>query len=122
MCRFSHIEKITVHIMLENETGRVEPVIENLAAHYVAPNTPAVLVALMTKPVVTEHLGIKIVRLERRVVDVHLGAFEEEETVVVYEFVPAVESEEDGLVDTFVVVDKLCKSVSLLSMVERALK
>lgn len=39
--------------------------------------------------------------------NVHLGTFKEEEAVVVYKVVSAVESEEDSLVDTFIVVDKL---------------
>ena len=39
--------------------------------------------------------------------DVHLGALKEEEAVVVYSFVAAVEAEEDGFVDVLVVVDEL---------------
>lgn len=103
----SHIEEITIYIVFENKSGWVEPVIENLAAHHVSSNTPTVLITLMTEPVVTEHLSVKVVRFEGRVVDVHLGTFKEEEAVVVHKVVSAVESEKDSLVDTFIVVDKL---------------
>lgn len=37
----------------------------------------------------------------------HLGALEEEEAVVVDQLVAAVEAEEDGVVDVFVVMDEL---------------
>lgn len=121
MCGLIHIEEITIHIVLKNEAGWVEPVIEDLAAHYVSTHTPAVLVALMTKPIVTEHLRIEIVGLEGRVVDVHLGTLKEEEAMVVDKVSSAVESEKDGLVDTFVVMDKLCICVNLTSGFERTL-
>jgi len=75
-------------------------------------DAPAVGVPLLAEPVVAEHLGVKVVGLERRVVDVHLGALEEEEAVVVDQLVAAVEAEEDGDVDVFVVVDKLGRLVS----------
>ena len=88
------------------------PVIEDLAAHDVAPDAPAVGVPLLAEPVVAQHLGVKVVRLERRVVDVHLGALEEEEAVVVDQVVAAVQAEEDGDVDLFVVVDELMRGKS----------
>ena len=107
MCGLPHVEEITIHIVFENESGWVKPVIENLTAHHVSSNTPAVLVALMAKPVVAEHLGIEIVCLEGGVMDVHLGTFKEEEAMVIHQLVSAVEPEEDGLVDTLIVMDKL---------------
>ena len=83
------------------------PVIKDLAAHDVAADAPAVLVALLAQPVVAEHLGVKVVRLKRRVVDVHLGALKEEEAVVVDQLVAAVQPEEDRLVDALLVVYEL---------------
>jgi hypothetical protein len=65
---------------------------------------------------VSQDLGVKVVRLERRVVHVHLGAPEEEEAVVVDEVGSAIEPEEDGDVDLFVVVDELGCTVSVRRM------
>lgn len=48
-----------------------------------SPNTPAVLVALLSQPIVTQNLGVEVDRLEGGVVDVRFGPFEEEEAVVV---------------------------------------
>lgn len=76
------------------------------------PDAPAVRVPLVAQPVVPQHLGVKVVRLKRGMVDVHSGALKEEEAVVVDQLVAAVEAEEDGDVDVLVVVDEL---VSLFS-------
>lgn len=72
-----------------------------------APDAPAVSVPLLAQPIVTQDLGVKVVRLERGMMDMHLGAFEKEEAVVVDELVAPVETEEDGDVDVVVVVHKL---------------
>lgn len=101
------VEQVAINIVLEDELGRVEPVVEDLAAHDVAADAPAVLVALVAQPVVAEDLGVKVVRLEGRVVHVALGALEEEEAVVVDLLVAAVQPEEDGYVFVFVVVVEL---------------
>lgn len=101
------VEQVTVDVVLEDEAGRVEPVVKDLAAHDVAADAPAVLVALVAQPVVAQDLGVKVVRLKGRVVDVALGALEEEEAVVVDLFVAAVQPEEDGYVFVFVVVVEL---------------
>ena len=83
------------------------PVVKDLTPHHMATDAPAVGIPLVAQPVVTEHLGVKVVCLERRVVDVHLGPLEEEEAVVVDQVVAAVQPEEDGYVDVVVVVDQL---------------
>lgn len=70
------------------------PVVEDLAAHDVSPNAPAVLVALLAEPVVAEQLGVEVVRLVRRMVHVRLRPLEEEEAVVVHELLAPVEVEE----------------------------
>lgn len=49
-------------------------------------HAPAILIAFMTKPVMSQLLGVKIVRLEGRVVNVRFGTFEKEEAVVVHLF------------------------------------
>jgi hypothetical protein len=72
-----------------------------------APDTPAVLVSPLAQPIMAQNLGVKVVRLKRGVMDVHLGAFEKEEAVVVDKLVASVEPEEDGDVDLVVVVNEL---------------
>lgn len=136
VCRFRHVEQIAIHIVLHNEASRVKPVfklfsvsshdavitaqicpgecgrrnspiVKDLTAHDVPANTPAVLVALLAQPIVTQDLGVKVVRLERRVVDVHLGPFEKEEAVVVNLLRPPVQAEEDCNVLFFLIVGQL---------------
>lgn len=101
------VEQVTVDVVLEDEAGRVEPVVEDLASHDVAADAPAVLVALVAEPVVAQDLGVEVVGLEGGVVHVALGALEEEEAVVVDLLVAAVQPEEDGYVLVFVVVVEL---------------
>lgn len=75
------------------------PVIEDLAAHDVPPNTPAVLITLVAHPIVAEDLGVEVVRLKRGVVDMGSSrSFKEEEAVVVDQLIPAVQSKEHGVV------------------------
>lgn len=83
------------------------PVIEDLAAQDMPADTPAVLVPLLPQPVVAKELGVEVVRLKRRVVDVTLGALEHEEAVVVHEFLATVKMHECGDVRTIGVVDEL---------------
>lgn len=54
------------------------------------PNAPAILISPLAKPVVAEELQIRVVGLERGVMDVKFGALEEEEGVMVHEFIAAV--------------------------------
>ena len=93
--------------MFENETRRIKPVVKDLTAHNMPSHTPAVCVALVAKPVMTKNLRVKVVCLKRRVMNMHLGALEKEEAVVINEIVASVQSEEDGNVDTLVVVHEL---------------
>lgn len=101
------VEQVPVDVVLEDEAGRVKPVVKDLAAHDVAADAPAVLVALVSQPVVAQDLRVKVVRLKGGVVHVALGALEEEEAVVVDLFVAAVQPEEDGYVLVGVVVVEL---------------
>lgn len=72
--------------MFHDELRWVEPVIEYLAAHDVPADSPAVLIALILKPVVTEKLSVEVVCLVGRVVNVILGTLEDEEAMVVDQF------------------------------------
>lgn len=106
------VEQVAVDVVLEDELGRVEPVVEDLAAHDVPADAPAVLVALVAQPVVTQDLGVEVVRLEGRVVHMALGTLEEEEAVVVDLLGAAVQPEKDGYVLVLVVVVELFLLVS----------
>lgn len=101
------VEQVAVDVVLEDELGGVEPVVEDLAAHDVAADSPAVLVALVAQPVVAQDLGVEVVGLEGGVVHVALGALEEEEAVVVDLLVAAVQPEEDCYVLVLVVIVEL---------------
>lgn len=101
------IQQIPVNIVLHDEAARIEPVVEDLAPHDVPAHAPAVLVAPVPQPVVAEDLGVEVVGLEGGVVDVELGALEEEEGVVVHEVLAAVEAEEGCYVFAGGVVDEL---------------
>lgn len=101
------VEQVAVDVVLEDELGGVEPVVKDLAAHDVAADAPAVLVALVAQPVVAQDLGVEVVGLEGGVVHMALGALEEEEAVVVDLLVAAVQPEEDGYVFVLVVIVEL---------------
>ena len=107
--RLALVQEIAVDIVLEDEARGVEPVIEYLAAHYVPAYAPAVLVAVLPEPVVAQHLGVEIMRLEGGVVHVILGAFEEEETVMVYKLIASVQAEKGCDVYIVVVVHELSR-------------
>ena len=109
MSRLGIIQQITINIMLHNEPRRIEPVVKDLATHDMPAHAPAVLVSLVPEPVVAEDLGVEIVCLEGRVMDVVLGALEEEEDVVVDELLAAVEAVEDGDILAVGGVDELLR-------------
>lgn len=53
-------------------------------------------------------LGVEVVRLKRRVVNMwRLGPLKEEEAVVIHQLITSVKPEEDSDVDVLVIVDKL---------------
>ncbi len=105
--RFGLVQEIAVDVVLEDEARRVEPIIEYLAAHYVPAHAPAVLVAVLPEPVVAQHLGVEIVRLEGRMMHVVLGALEEEEAVMIYKLIASVQAEEGCDVYIVIVVHEL---------------
>lgn len=68
------------------------------------PHPPAICIPLVAQPVMPQHLSVKVVRLKRRVVDVHLGPLKEEEAVMVDTLLATVQPEEDGDIDALIVV------------------
>lgn len=72
--------------MLEDEARWIEPVVKNLTAHDMAADTPAIFVALLAQPVVTKRLCVEVMRFVRRMMHMILGAFEEEEAMVINKF------------------------------------
>lgn len=75
---------VSSHGTIEEKRWEYEPVVKNLAAENVSPNAPAVLVALLSKPVVAEDLGVEVVRFERGVVNPVRSSLGKKEDVVVY--------------------------------------
>ena len=72
--------------MLDFESARVLPVVEDLGSKHMPANTPHSLVALVRKPLMSNQLCIKVFHFVRRVVDIRLGVWLrslKEETVVV---------------------------------------
>lgn len=81
---------------LPHNVGQVQyvPVVEDLAAHDVPADSPAVLVILLRQPRVAEHLDVEIEDLEARMVHVEHGALEKEKRVVVDILQPEVQVQE----------------------------
>lgn len=105
--RICIVQQITIDIMLQDEPTRIKPIIEDLTPHDVSTYTPAVLVALVPQPVVTEDLGVKVVCLKGRVMNMALWTLEEEEGVVVDLLATAVEAEEDCFIFAASIVNEL---------------
>jgi hypothetical protein len=109
---FGIVHQVAIAVVLHDEAGWIEPVVEDLTSEHVSTHAPAVLVALLPQPVVTQHLGIEVVRLVRGMVHMVLGALVEEETVVIDHIFTAVQPPEYGNVHALIVVDDLCFTVS----------
>ena len=107
--RISIIQQIAIHIVLEDKPTGIKPIIKDLTPHNMPPHPPAVLVPLVPQPIMTQNLGVEIMRLKARVVDVALGAFEEEETVVIDELGAAVEAAEGVEVSAGGIVNQLAR-------------
>lgn len=80
----------------QQQKNKDVPIVENLTPQNMPPDAPAILIPFLDEPVVPDDLGVKVKDLEGGVVDVVFGALEEEEAVVVDEFVPAVQVHEGG--------------------------
>lgn len=68
---------------------------------------PAILITLLSKPAVTQKLGIKVVSLKGRMVNVALGPFEKEEAMVVHKLLAAGQVKECRHVSAVVVIHQL---------------
>ena len=72
------------------------PIVENLTPKNMSPDPPTILIPLLDQPIVPDDLGVEIKDLVGRVVDVVFGPLEDEEDVVVDEFVAAVQMHKAG--------------------------
>jgi hypothetical protein len=68
------------------------PVIKYLTSHYVSPYSPAVLPSFMSQIVMAQDLGVKIVSLEGRMMNMEFWALKKEEAMVVDELFTAIET------------------------------
>jgi hypothetical protein len=59
-------------------------------------NTPAIVILLLSQPRMTKHLNVKIEDLKTRMVDMELGPFEKEKTMMVNPFIPSIQMEKSG--------------------------
>src|SRR5699024_9896289 len=64
------INQVSVGIMFHHVASSVPPIVEYLGAKNVTSDTPDGLVSLLREPLMSEVLGVKVVNLKRRVVDV----------------------------------------------------
>lgn len=106
--RIIDVQQISINVMLHHEPAGIKPVVKDLTTHNMPSHTPTVLIALVPQPIMTQHLGIVVVRLKAAVVHVRCAwALKEEETVVINLFSALVETEKDCNVFTGLVVDEL---------------
>jgi hypothetical protein len=96
------------------------PVIKYLTAHDMTPNSPAIFIPFLTEIIVTQHLRVKVVCFEGRVVHMRLGAFKEEETVVINQLGATVKMKKDGDVPSTFVVEELFDVISVSFTVPKA--
>ena len=116
------VHQITIGVVFENEVGRIEPihfsvssvelklhipVIKNLTPHNMSTHSPAVLVPLMTKPVVPQKLGIKVMRLKRRMMNVAFRSLKEEKGMVVHKILASIYSREGNDIFTVFIMNDL---------------
>jgi hypothetical protein len=70
-------------------------------------HSPAVLVSLMAKPVVPQKLGIKVMRLKRRMMNVAFRSLKEEKGVVVDKILASIYPREGYNIFTLFIVNNL---------------
>jgi len=88
------VHQIPIHVMLQNKTARVKPVIEDLTPHDMPTHAPTILILFLGQPVVSQHLNIEIEHLKGGMMDVKFRTFEEEKAVVVNPLTAAIEVQE----------------------------
>jgi len=104
------IDDVAVDVVLNHVMRSVPPIVEDLRSEDVSPDAPDGLVALLGQPLVTQHLSVVVVYLERAVVYVARLVGAHEEGMVVDVVVAAVDVREDGHV--------LLRSVRLVDVQE----
>ena len=78
---------------------------------------PAVLIPLMTQPIVTKNLSIKVMGFKRTMVDMSLWSLKEEETVMINGNVPAVQASESRDIVSIAIVYNLAPKISICKIV-----
>lgn len=108
LSRVALVKQVAIHIMFHDEFAWIKPIIKDLTPHDVSPDPPAVFVPLVTQPIVTQYLRVKVVGLEATVMNMRCTrSFKKEEAVMVDLFVTTVEPEKDSYILTGIIVDEL---------------
>ena len=72
----SHLNSSNQKLLaFERRKDRILPVIEDLGAQDVPPDAPDEIVVLLTQPLVSQRLDVKVMDFEARVMDMVLGAW-----------------------------------------------
>ncbi len=72
------IDQVAIDIMLEDEATWIKPIVEDLTAHNMSANSPAIFILLFHQPCMAQHLDVEVKDLKAGVMDVELRPFEEE--------------------------------------------
>jgi hypothetical protein len=78
------IDQIAIGIMLNHISSRIPPVVKDLRSEDVPAHTPDRLILLVGKPLVSKLLSVKVMNLERAMMDMRSRIGADEEAVVVY--------------------------------------
>jgi len=80
-------------------------------------NPPAVLIPLMTQPIVAKNLSIKVMSFKRTMVDMSLWSLKEEKTVMINGNVPPVQTSESRDIVSIAIVYNLAPKISICRIV-----
>lgn len=89
------IDQIAIGIMLNHITSGIPPVIEDLRAQDMPTDSPDRLIPLLRQPLMSQHLGVVVMHLERAVVHMRRWVGAQEEAVVVDGLLASVDVGED---------------------------
>ena len=78
---------------------------------------PAVLIPLMTQPIVTKNLSIKVMSFKRTMVDMSFWSLKEEKTVMINGNVPPVQTSESRDIVSIAIVYNLAPKISICRIV-----
>ena len=59
-----------------------------------SPHPPTILISLLNQPIMAQHLGVEVKHFKRRMMDMCLWSFKDEQRVVIYEVETAVQMQE----------------------------